>query len=128
MATKSFGVTVTVNTIAIGELTDVTPGGVDVNNIDTTAHDSSGGWKTFMGGLSDGGTLELSGNYVIADAGQVELRASRGDTASVVVTFSNASTSTFSAVIGGYNLANPLDDKIEFSCSLKVTGPIVIAA
>jgi len=128
MATKSFGVSVKVNTILIGELNDVTPGGVDVSNIDTTAHDSTGGWKTFIGGLTDGGSLELSGNYVIANAGQVELRSERGNVAAIVVTFSDTSTSTFSAVVGGFSLSNPLDDKIEFTCSLKVTGPIVIAA
>ena len=128
MANKSFGVTVTVNTNAIGELIDVTPGGVDVTNIDTTAHDSAGGWRTFLGGLTDGGTLELSGNYVLADVGQVELRDERGNVAAIVVTFSDGSTSTFSAVVGGFNLSNPLDDKIEYTCSLKVTGAIVIAA
>lgn len=127
MASKSFGVAVTVNTIAIGELTDVTPGGVDVNFIDVTAHDSAGGWKEFIGGLTDGGTLELTGNYVEADAGQTELRDERGNVAAVVITFSDATTSTFSAVVGGYNLSNPLDDKIEFTCSLKVTGAITIA-
>lgn len=127
MAIKSFGVAVTVNTIAIGELTDVTPGGVDVNFIDVTAHDSAGGWKEFIGGLTDGGTLELTGNYVAADAGQVELRDERGNVAAVVITFSDGSTSSFSAVVGGFNLSNPLDDKVEFTCSLKVTGAIVIA-
>ena len=127
MAIKSFGVAVTVNTIAIGGLKDVTPGGVDVNFIDVTAHDSAGGWREFIGGLTDGGTLELTGNYDEADAGQVELRAERGQVASVIVTFSDATTSTFSAVVGGYSLSNPLDDVVEFSCSLKVTGAIVIA-
>jgi len=128
MAIKSFGVAVTVNTIAIGGLTDVQPGGVDVTFIDVTAHDSAGGWKEFVGGLTDGGTLELTGNYDAADVGQVELIAERGNSAAVVVTFSDSSTSTFSAIVGGYSLSNPLDDKVEFTCSLKVTGSITIAA
>jgi len=128
MAIKSFGVAVTVNTIAIGGLTDVQPGGVDVTFIDVTAHDSAGGWKEFVGGLTDGGTLELTGNYDAADVGQIELIAERGNEAAIVVTFSDSSTSTFSAIVGGYNLSNPLDDKVEFTCSLKVTGAITIAA
>jgi predicted secreted protein len=125
---KSFGATVKVNTILVGGLTDITPGGVDVTNIDVTAHDSSGGWREFVGGLTDGGTLELTGNYDQDNVGQVELRDERGEVAAIIVTFSDGSTSTFSAVVGGFNLSNPLDDKIEFSCSLKVTGAIVIAA
>jgi len=127
MAIKSFGVAVTVNTIAIGGLKDVTPGGVDVNFIDTTAHDSAGGWREFIGGLTDGGTLELTGNYDETDAGQVELRAERANVAAVVITFNGSNTGTFNAVVGGYSLSNPLDDVVEFSCSLKVTGAITIA-
>jgi len=127
MAIKSFGIGVTINTTAIGELTDVTPGGADVNFIDVTAHDSAGGWKKFIGGLSDGGTLELTGNYKFSDAGQAALIAQRGQQAAIVVTFSDSTTSTFNAIVGAYNLSNPLDDKVEFTCSLKVTGAITLA-
>jgi len=128
MAIKSFGVTVKINTILIGGLMEVTPGGRDVNFIDTTSHDSAGGNREFIGGLTDNGTLELGGNFVLADVGQVELREEQGEIAAIIVTFSDLSTSTFSAVVGAFNIGNPLDDKVDFSISLKVTGAIVIAA
>ena len=127
MAIKSFGVAVTVNTIAIGELTDANLSGRDVNFIDTTAHDATGRAKTFIGGLTDNGTLELTGNYDEADAGQVELRDEMGNQAAVVVTLSDATTLTFNAIVGAYNVSIPIDDKVEFTCSLKVTGTIAIA-
>jgi len=79
------------------------------------------------GGLSDGGTLELTGNYKFSDAGQAALIAQRGQQAAIVVTFSDSTTSTFNAIVGAYNLSNPLDDKVEFTCSLKVTGAITLA-
>ena len=126
MAIKSFGVGVTVNAIAIGGLTDVMPQGVEVNNIDITTHDSAG-YREFIGGLIDGGTLELTGKYDQTDAGQLELQDEVGNTHPVVITFSDSSTRTFSAVVGGFNLSNALDDAIEFTCSLKVTGAITAA-
>lgn len=131
MAIKSFGISVQItppagSPTAIAELTDVTPGGVDVNFIDTTAHDSSGGWRQFIGGLTDPGTIELTGNYKFTDAGQAALIANRGVIVAVNITFSDATNVTCNAVVGGYNLSNPLDEKVEFTCSLKITGAITI--
>ena len=126
MAIKSFGISVTIGGTAIAELTDVSVSGVDVNFIDTTAHDSSGGWKTFLGGLTDPGSIELTGNYKQSDAGQAALVSGRGTNVAVNITFSDATNVTCNAIIGGYNLSNPQDDKVEFTCSLKITGAITI--
>ena len=125
---RSFGIEVTVDSTVIGSLTDVAPGGGDVTFVDTTTHDTSGGWKTYVGGLKDGGTLELTGKYDISDAGQVKLRTLLGETESVVVTFSDNSTATFTGVVGAYNVSNPLDDATEFTSSIKITGAVVYAA
>jgi len=128
MSTRSNGVAVTVGGTAIGSLVDVNISGGDVNNIDTTTHASAA--RTFVGGLVDYGTLELSGKFAIADTGQLALIAGTGDTAAFIVTYNDAgdTTATFSAIIGAFNLSNPLDDTVEFSCSCKITGAVVIAA
>lgn len=128
MAEKSFGIAVTVATNAVGELTDVNLTGVDVNMIDITNHGSSGGYKEFLGGLKDGGSLDLSGNFDEADVGQEYIRDNPGVSAAVVVTLSNGDTISFSAICGAYNVSNPLDDKITFSTSLKITGAVTYAA
>jgi predicted secreted protein len=125
---RSFGITVTVDATAIGGLTDVSPGGGDVTFVDTTTHDTDGGWKTYVGGLKDGGTLELTGKYDIADAGQVKLRTLLGETESCVVTFSDGSSAEFDGIVGAYNVSNPLDDATEFTSSIKITGEVVYAA
>lgn len=131
MAIKSFGISVQITApsgspTAIAELTDVTVGGVDVNFIETTAHDSAGGWKTFLGGLTDPGTIDLTGNYKFTDAGQAILIAQRGVSCAINITFSDATNVTCNAIVGGYNLSNPQDDKVEFTCSLKITGAITL--
>lgn len=128
MATmKSYGVAVTVASNDIGDLTDVVLSGGDVNFVDMTTHDSTSGWKEYIGGLKDGGTLELTGAYNAADTGQDYLRSNPGATAAVVVTLSNGATASFSGIVGMVQLSNPLDDKVEFSCSIKVNGVITYA-
>jgi len=92
MSTKSNGVAVTVGGTAIGGLVDVNISGGDVNNIDTTTHASAA--RTFVGGLVDYGTLELSGKFAIADTGQLALIAGTGDTAAFIVTYNDAGDTT----------------------------------
>ena len=125
---RSYGVAVSVATNDIGGLTDVVPGGADVNFVDMTTHDSEDGWKEFLGGLKDGGTLELTGAFDIADSGQDYLRDNPAVLAACVVTFAGGSTCSFDAIVGGYSTSAPLDDKVEFTCSLKITGPVEYAA
>ena len=126
--TRSFGAKVYVNGIAVGGLTDISASGTDVAFVETTSHDSAGGYRTFLSGLKDGGTLELTGRYNYADIGQDYLKDNPGASAAFVVTFSDGTKASFSAIVGGYSVANPLDDATEFSCSCKITGAITWAA
>lgn len=125
---KSFGVRVIIDGVFVGGLTDANVGGVDVTFIDITTHDSSGGYKEFIGGLLDGGTLDLTGKFDIADAGQLALMAGAGDEEPVYVLKSDNSGFSFSGIIGGYSTTNPLDDAVEFSSSVKITGAMTSVA
>ncbi len=124
---KSYGVEVTIATNIIGGLTDANLGGSDVAIIDTTTHDGDG-WKTSVGGLKDGGTIELSGDYDFDDVGQAYFIANLGAAKAFVVTLSDDSTATFTAIVGKFDLTNPLDEVVKFSASAKVTGAVVYAA
>jgi predicted secreted protein len=124
---KSFGVTVSVATNLIGGLTDVTLPEVEVTDVDITSHDSSGGFKEYVGGLKDGGVVTLSGNYDAANAGQDYLRnpANQGGApVACVVTFSDGSKAAFNAVVKGFGVTNPLDETVGFTSSLRVSGAI----
>lgn len=126
MAIKSFGVTVSIDGTAIGELVSADITGGDVSFIDTTTHESSNGYREFIGGLKDGGTLELSFKYDVADAGQVKLRnpAVQGTVKDAIVTFTDTSTATFNVVVGIPSTVNPLDEDVTSTCSCKITGPV----
>jgi hypothetical protein len=118
--TKSFGTAVTVGGSTIGGLTDVNFSGGDIPNFDMTTHDSTA--KEFVPGLVDYGTLELSGKFNNADAGQDALRSGVGTTVTFVVTYPNAATVTCSAIIGVMNESAPLEGSVDFSISCKITG------
>lgn len=124
MAKKSFGITVTLGGTTIDGLTDVQITGRDVTAIDTTNHASTGNAREFLGGLIDNGSLELTGNFDGASAGLTYIEGHLGAVVAAVVTYSDASTHTFNVIVGAPSYDNPLDDKIGFTCSCKITGPI----
>ena len=124
MAIRSFGITVTLGGTAITGLTDVQISGRSVETIDTTTHGTTGNAKTFIGGLLDSGSLELTGNFDGALAGITYMEANLGTVVAAVVTYSDASTHTFNVVVGPPTVTNGLDGKVEFSASHKITGAI----
>lgn len=119
---KSFGAEVYMNGVAVGGLTDISASGTDVSIIETTSHDSSGGHRTFLAGLKDGGTLEITGRYNYADAGQAEWKAEMGVIHTIYIVLSDNSGLAFEAIIGGFSTSNPLDDAVEFTATAKITG------
>lgn len=118
--TKSFGTGVTVNATAILGLNDVQFSGGEVTTHDMTTHDSTA--KEYAAGLVDYGTLEISGKFDNADAGQDYLRTNVGATKTFVVTYPNAATVTCSAIIGVMNESAPTEGTVDFSVSCKLTG------
>ena len=122
MAIKTFGTEVKVNTIVVGGLMGAEFSGADVNNIDTTTWDADDNTRTFIGGLIEPGSLELSGNLIPDDVGQVELEAETGNVATILVTYVDGTTIGFEAVVGAINIGSDLDSKLEFTRSLKVSG------
>lgn len=121
---KSFGAEVYLNGIAVGGLTDISASGTDVSFIDTTSHDEGSGYRTFLAGLKDGGTLELTGKYNYGDAGQAEWKAEEGVSHSFYIILSDNSGLAFSAIVGGFQTSNPLDDAVEFTATAKITGEV----
>jgi hypothetical protein len=128
MAIKTFGTEVTVNTIAVGGLMGAEFSGADVNSIDTTTWNADDNTRTYVGGLVEPGSLELSGNLEPADVGQVELEAETGNIADIVVTYVDGTAVEFEAIIGAINITTDLDGKVEFSRSLKISGPRTLTA
>lgn len=122
MAIKTFGTTVQVNNTNIGGLMGAEFSGADVNMIDTTAWDAADNTRTFIGGLIEPGSLELSGNLLPEDPGQTELEAETGNEAEISLEYVDGSQITFSAIVGAINIGSDLDSKLEFTRSLKITG------
>lgn len=114
--------TVTPGTYAvIANVTALKPPAIKRNTIDVTAHDSTGQWMEFLGGLKDGGEVSFDVNYA-PDLHDVLLADLSIQGHNWRVTFPDAVAWTFKAILTGYAPDAPYDDKLSATITLKVTG------
>jgi predicted secreted protein len=94
--------------------------------VDTTTLDTPGRYRTFIGGLVDGGEVTLDLVYDTEDTSHKLLadRLTSQATKAYTITYPSPLTSTqiFSAFVSGLSVETPLDDLITQQCTLKITG------
>lgn len=129
MSIKGLATTYKIGTDTVGVLTAINGIEPTKDTSETTTLDDT--WRTYRGGLKDGGEVSLDGYYKKGEVGQLALKAAfdgDDDTSSHVITFPNGSTWTFSGVVKAYKFGDAnLDDNIAFSASIKVSGEPVFA-
>ena len=129
MATSAYGTILKYNNAVVGRLTGVGEIAPDSEEIDVTTLDSEGGYREFMQGYRDSGTVELTGFHEKGDAGQAALRAAfdSGVAGDVQVDFPDGTVVSFRAFVKGYTLgAAEVDGAVGFGAALRVTGAVTV--
>lgn len=102
----SFGLSISFNSIDIGGITGVTLPDETVDDVETTASDTSGRHRTYKAGLIEGGNLQVTCRHDPEDSGQQELISSKnnGTVVEVVITFPSdaAAGGTATITFNGY--------------------------
>lgn len=113
--------------IEIKEVTSFSGFDGQAAEIDITHLQSSA--KEFMMGLQDFGGFNLDVNYLPDDAGQSEARAAKAARTKkqFVLTFSDASTASFSAYVLASPISGGVDAKVDSSFQLRITGDVTYA-
>ena len=105
------------NVDAIGDLS------LTADEIEDTVY-GTGGWKTFVQGLKDAGTFDLTVNYDKDMSGNTRLTQAfvSGGSAQYTITFPDSSTLIFSAFVSGVGIAIPKDEKVQRTFTLRIDG------
>tara|TARA_Y100001951_G_C11255413_1_gene249050 strand:+ start:75 stop:470 length:396 start_codon:yes stop_codon:yes gene_type:complete len=128
-AITSNGTTVTWNG-AIADVVSITAPSVTVATIDTTNIASV--HRTFLGGTIDSGEVSLEIMYDpnsdtdIEDAWDVTATAAPV-ASDMVITFSDSSTYTFSAIMTGFSVTVATDAAVTASATFKISGAVTVA-
>lgn len=122
-AVTANGTTITVDSQLIGDVLSIAAATVTVATIDSTDLDST--WRTFIGGLKDGGdcTFEIAYDPSGADHQALETDID-GAAKSVSIAWSDSTTMSFSAIITSFSPSAAIDDKLTCSVGMKITGAV----
>jgi len=117
---------------AIAELKSISGPSISADTLDTTTHDSTDGFRTFIPGLKDGGEISIDGNLTDATESNVLIGLLEAGTVTVGATIDlpteTPMTFTFDCIVTAYETTEPHDGLLGFSATLKVTGKPVLAA
>lgn len=125
------GTTCAFNSDLIGGLTSIGFPEQAKEQVEITSHDSQG-WREFVPGLRDGGTITLTARHIPEDVGQVALWNNFNDDGDVAQTvdivtppaYSPQFTFTFQAFVLSTAGGAPFDGPGEVSFVLKISGAI----
>lgn len=130
MGVSAFGTTFSIGSTVVAELTNISGPSMSRNTIDVTSHDSDDGYMEFVGGLRDGGSFSIEGNFT-NETGQAALvtNFNSNDAESCTITFPTETpiTWTFDGLVTDFDTSAPQDGKLSFSATIKVSGKPVLA-
>lgn len=113
----------TTNTIS--ELTNITPPSYDSDELDTSTHNNTDRFRSFVKGMIDAGAIGIEGYMSYADYDQFEDWVSTTSIYSITITLPT-SPSVTQFVCNGFvkslECEAPFDDLINYSAEIKVTG------
>jgi|TARA_R100000084_G_scaffold74788_3_gene33660 predicted secreted protein len=122
-AVTANGTTITVDSQLIGDVLSISAVSVSVATIDSTDLDST--WRTFIGGIKDGGECSFEIAYDPSGADHQALETDiDGAVKAVSIAWSDSTTCTFNAIITSFSPTASLDDKLTCSIGMKITGAV----
>lgn len=131
MGTFAHGTILTVGS-AVAGLTSITGPTIEAETIDVTTHDSTDGFREYVGGLRDGGEVAVEGQLQDAASSNALLTLlSNGtitESATIVLPTTPTQTFTFDCIVTAFELDAPFDGSLTFSATFKVTGKPVLTA
>jgi predicted secreted protein len=129
---KSLGTLLKRDTTTIVEVGDIVGPALKMGTMDTTSHDSAGGWREFITTLKEGGQVTFPINYDPATtthgiAGLLDDFAD-GTLQTFHITFTDTGHTIwdFSAYVVGFTPSMPVEGKLSAAVTLQVSGAVTL--
>lgn len=112
----------------IGEVRSISGPEISASLVDATSLDSTGGFKEYIAGIKEGGSVSFEFNYDKDDTPQNTLRdrivqaTQTARSYQIAIPYSPEQTITFDALVESYSLSFAPEDPVGGTISLKMTG------
>lgn len=116
------------NNTPIAEVNSITGPGMTRDFIDVTSLDSTGGYREFIAGFRDGGTVVLNMNFTI-DTWSLMKDDFENDAPvpySIELPDSDGTIISFNGLVTECPITIPTDDKVTADVTIKVTGQVLV--
>ncbi len=126
MAITGVGVVFNRNSVAVAGVNSISGPDKTRDTIDTTALDTAGGYRTFIGGFRDGGEITLTMNYEVVGYTNLDtdFAATANQSYEIVLSDTGNTSYAFSGWVTSLGMDIPLDDKVTMTVTIKVDGVI----
>ena len=116
-------------TVAIADIVSINGPGMARDTVDVTTLSSTGGYREFITGLRDGGTLTFE--VLFSKTGYQALKTDfENDSAqaySIELPDTDNTIIGFNGLVTDFPVTIPLDDKVSVSVTIKITGNITVS-
>jgi len=112
----------------IAEINSISGPGMTRETIDVTTLDSTGGYREFIGGFRDGGTITVNANFRrdTYDTMKTDFESDDLQNYEIVLPDAENTSLEFEALVTECPLDIPPDDKITTSIVLKISGEVEV--
>ena len=114
--------------VDIAEINSINGPGMSRDTIDVTSLDSTGGYREFIGGFRDGGTVTLSMNFTRAgyELMKDDFESDILQNYEILLPDTDASSFEFEGLVTELPLSIVPDDKITADITIKVSGEVTL--
>lgn len=114
--------------VTISEITSIKGPGMKRDTIEVTSMDSLGGYKEFIAGFRDSGTISLSMNFTRDgyDALKADFESNELSYYEIVLPDTDITSFEFSGLVTEVPLTIGAKDAITMDVSIQISGPIVV--
>ena len=114
--------------VDIAEINSI--GGPDMSRdvIDVTSLSSTGGYREFITGFRDGGSVTLSMNFLRStfDIMKTDFESNTLQNYEIVLSDAGTTTLEFEGLVTACPLTTPADDKITVEVTIKISGQVTV--
>jgi predicted secreted protein len=114
----------------IAEVNSISGPTMSRDTIDVTSLDSTGGYREYIGGFRDGGTISLTMNFTNATyvVMQTDYEDENSHHYEIVLPDTESTSLEFVGVVTEVPLEITADDKVTSSVTIKITGAVTVAS